>query len=218
MAALADDGPVPPEALCCPITGALMSDPVVNCAGNTYERSALLHAWSVQKNDLRDPSTNQHVLARFMIPNQTVRRMVVAWLDEHPGVLPDGWTSRELVPLNGRGVVGIHWHGLDGFEKMMKADEEWRGELIDEFREMYETQKAANAASTVIKTTFDDAIMAETDRLFALTRVLLDPSPDPVQDSKRKAGLEIALKMGDTIQKHVDTAVEAMKHNEAVNA
>ena len=89
----------PPEELCCPITRELMRDPVCTTVGNSFERAALLQAWARQPRDERDPLTNERVSSTALVPNQTLRRQIVAWLDAHPEFTPDGWDSRQLLPL-----------------------------------------------------------------------------------------------------------------------
>ena len=92
----------PPRELLCPITLELMQDPVVNSLGNTYERSALERAWNSQR-VLCDPSTNSRMPNTRLVPNQTVRRMVVDWLDANPSITPGGWVpegDRKSTRLN----------------------------------------------------------------------------------------------------------------------
>ena len=91
--------PEPPEPLCCPITRELMRDPVCNSLGNTYERAALVAAWARRPGHECDPLTNVKMPNTALVPNQTVRRQIVAWLDEEPAFVPEGWGGRMLAPL-----------------------------------------------------------------------------------------------------------------------
>ena len=49
---------VVPEDLLCPMLHCAFRDPVVNAAGNTYEREALYKFWESTHGELRDPLTN----------------------------------------------------------------------------------------------------------------------------------------------------------------
>ena len=91
-AELADE----PEELLCPITRSMFRDPVVLFdSGHTYERSAVLAHF--RRNGAKDPLTRRALSSAKVLTNWTVRQIVQAWLDKHPGVTPDGWDSRELL-------------------------------------------------------------------------------------------------------------------------
>jgi len=62
------------EALCCPITGMLFSDPVVAADGYTYERNAvLLHFTHI---GLVSPVTKMELPSANLIPNNCLQKMV----------------------------------------------------------------------------------------------------------------------------------------------
>ena len=85
-----------PEELLCPITRSMFRDPVVLFdSGHTYERSAVLAHF--RRNGAKDPLTRRVLSSAKVLTNWTVRQIVQAWLDKHPGVTPDGWDSRELL-------------------------------------------------------------------------------------------------------------------------
>ena len=85
-----------PEVLMCPITRTVFRDPVVLFdSGHTYERSAILAHF--RRNGAKDPLTRRDLSSAKVLTNWTVRQIVQAWLDKHPGVTPDGWDSRELL-------------------------------------------------------------------------------------------------------------------------
>ena len=89
----------PPEELCCPILRALFRDPVINCAGQTYERSAAeaaLAAAARHGRPSRDPLTNSLLGTEALFTNWAVRKTVSAWLAAHPSFTPEGWPTREL--------------------------------------------------------------------------------------------------------------------------
>ena len=62
-------------------------------SGHTYERIAIL---SHDRNGAKDPLTGRALSSTKVTTNRTVRQIVQAWLDKHPGVTPDGWDSREF--------------------------------------------------------------------------------------------------------------------------
>jgi hypothetical protein len=66
----------PPEYLC-PITGELLSDPVVCADGHTYERTAIA-AWITRHPppDTRSPMTNDPMHSIEMFPNIALRKLV----------------------------------------------------------------------------------------------------------------------------------------------
>jgi serine/threonine protein kinase len=64
---------VVPPAFLCPITTAIMVDPVICLDGHTYERSAI-ESW-FQRSD-RSPMTNITLLIRTLIPNVALRNAI----------------------------------------------------------------------------------------------------------------------------------------------
>ena len=91
---------IEPQELVCPIARELFRDPVVNAAGHTYERVALLQAWALRgyEGAVRDPLTNAALDTRKLYPNWLARRLVAAFLEQHPGYVPDGWPDRGVPP------------------------------------------------------------------------------------------------------------------------
>ena len=86
--------PAEPDHLRCPITHEMFRDPVVLQSGHTYERAAIEQHL---RNDRTDPLTRARIGAA-PVTNMGMRKAVQAWLDDNPGVTPDGWTSREMPP------------------------------------------------------------------------------------------------------------------------
>ena len=85
-----------PEVLMCPITRAVLRDPVMVVeSGHTYERSAILSHF--ERNGAKDPFTNCALSSTKVMTNWAMRNVVQDWLDKHPSVTPDGWDSRELL-------------------------------------------------------------------------------------------------------------------------
>ena len=85
-----------PEELTCPITRTMFRDPVMVVeSGHTYEKSRILSHF--RQNGAKDPNTNLALSSTEVMTNWAVRQIVQAWLDEHPGVTPDGWPNRELL-------------------------------------------------------------------------------------------------------------------------
>ena len=96
-----------PEELTCPITRTMFRDPVMVVeSGHTYERSDVLSHF--RRNGAKDPFTNCALSSTEVMTNWAVRQIVQAWLDEHPGVTPDGWPNRELLaPTAGATLVRV---------------------------------------------------------------------------------------------------------------
>jgi hypothetical protein len=61
------------EALLCPITREIMTDPVICCDGHTYEREAITQ-WF--RSNSRSPKTNQELASRVLIPNHAMRNTI----------------------------------------------------------------------------------------------------------------------------------------------
>ena len=88
-----------PDHLRCPITHEMFRDPVVLQSGHTYEREAIEQHL---RNDRTDPLTRARLgtsVTNAPVTNRIARNAVQAWLDENPGVTPDGWKSRGMLPL-----------------------------------------------------------------------------------------------------------------------
>jgi hypothetical protein len=72
----------PPGDVVCPITNEVMTDPVVNKAGQTYERNGI-QWWFDLCNDegrpLTDPMTKEPLADGLLIPNRAVQRRAVAF-------------------------------------------------------------------------------------------------------------------------------------------
>ena len=83
-----------PDHLLCPITRVMFRDPVVLLeSGHTYEREAI-------ERHLREHGTDPLTRDRIRgapVTNRGMRNVVQAWLDENPGVTPDGWDTREML-------------------------------------------------------------------------------------------------------------------------
>ena len=81
---MAADGKVPiPNAYICPISFEIMSDPVVTSDGFTYERK---HIMQWLESHSTSPSTGATLESTFLIPNVTVRGLILDFLEENPGL------------------------------------------------------------------------------------------------------------------------------------
>ena len=81
-----------PDHLLCPITHVMFRDPVVLLgSGNTYEREAIER--HLESSDI-DPRSNVKIQSKQLVTNRAIRHAVGAWLDENPGITPDGWDTR----------------------------------------------------------------------------------------------------------------------------
>ena len=86
-----------PDHLLCPITREMFRDPVVLVeSGHTYEREAIEQ--HLRRSQI-DPRSNVRIGSKRLIANISMRMTVEAWLEDNPGVTPDGWTSRGMLPL-----------------------------------------------------------------------------------------------------------------------
>ena len=62
-----------PDALICPITQEIMTDPVIAADGHTYERRAIL-AWFIEHST--SPMTNKELSNLQVVPNQVVLDLI----------------------------------------------------------------------------------------------------------------------------------------------
>jgi len=100
----------PPDEYLCPITRVAFRDPaMVVASGHTYERRAIREHF--RRNGRVDPLTRRALPAPSsilgaspssppsgLVTNWAVRRFVEAWLERHPGVVPEGWPDRDVPP------------------------------------------------------------------------------------------------------------------------
>ena len=77
---------MPPPEYCCPISAALMRDPVVTQAGQTYERSTISR-W-LEDHDT-DPITNTRLASKQLIPVVVLRNLIAEWSEAHSDALED---------------------------------------------------------------------------------------------------------------------------------
>ena len=77
---------MPPPEYCCPISTALMRDPVVTQAGQTYERSTISR-W-LEGHDT-DPITNTRLASKQLIPVVVLRNLIAEWSEAHSDALED---------------------------------------------------------------------------------------------------------------------------------
>eukprot|EP00945_MAST-04E_sp_MAST-4E-sp1_P006222 g6222.t1 len=71
--------PNPPDLYCCPITHTLMTDPVIDIEGNTYERKAIEEWLKINK---ASPITRSKMELGDLKPNRTLRSVIEAWKKE----------------------------------------------------------------------------------------------------------------------------------------
>uniref|UniRef100_A0A7I4E2I8 RING-type E3 ubiquitin transferase n=1 Tax=Physcomitrium patens TaxID=3218 RepID=A0A7I4E2I8_PHYPA len=65
----------------CPLSGDLMSDPVIVASGQTYERIYIQH-W-LNEGHARCPKTHQKLSHRNLIPNYTVKALIANWCETY---------------------------------------------------------------------------------------------------------------------------------------
>ena len=121
-----------PDHLLCPITREMFRDAVFLVgSGHTYERKAIeRHLRSSQI----DPKSNIPVRSKQLITNWSMRNGVGAWLNENPGVTPDGWTSRDMPPPQ----LSMEYHRPD-----LEVLRKWR-ESCPELRDLWRGDDAGH--------------------------------------------------------------------------
>ncbi|KAL1829624.1 hypothetical protein DCAR_0208966 [Daucus carota subsp. sativus] len=70
-----------PKDFCCPITLDLMTDPVVICTGQTYDRSSIMR-W-MEEGHCTCPKTGQILLHKQLVPNRALRNLIMQWCTAH---------------------------------------------------------------------------------------------------------------------------------------
>ena len=113
-----------PEELMCPITRTMFRDPaLVVDSGQTYERRAIrshfrqARASAPRSTPVMDPVTRTPLYSTRTVVNWVARRCVEAWLQRHPGRIPEGWDgSRELGPAGG--FKGVRPEDLDALNTL----------------------------------------------------------------------------------------------------
>ncbi|KAG9158854.1 hypothetical protein Leryth_017885 [Lithospermum erythrorhizon] len=66
-----------PKDFCCPVSLDLMSDPVMVCTGQTYERESITR-W-VDEGHHTCPKTGQLLEHRWVVPNRALRNLITQW-------------------------------------------------------------------------------------------------------------------------------------------
>ena len=96
----------PPDELLCPITQTLMRDPIVLTSGHAVDLEALLQFWRTCPFAMANPVTREPMKTledANLIPGLQLRSAIDAYLVRlPPGVVPDGWPSREPGPRSTR--------------------------------------------------------------------------------------------------------------------
>ena len=125
----------------CPITRTMFRDPVIAVeSGHTYERDEITQHFAHSN---RDPKTNLPLRSTRVVTNWGLRAAVEEWLNRHPDVTPDGWDSRELLPVqveapvqtaepgHGDALVLQMWRDmcpeLQAIWEVDRPVEQWRG-------------------------------------------------------------------------------------------
>ncbi len=73
-------GKKPPKEIVCPITRAVLLDPVVACDGWTYERSAIEP--KLQRGDYVSPVSGETIRCNILVPNIAIQKLAGLWSDE----------------------------------------------------------------------------------------------------------------------------------------
>ncbi|KAM7279514.1 hypothetical protein ACFE04_006648 [Oxalis oulophora] len=90
----------PPKELLCPISGALMSDPVVISSGQTFERVSIQVCRDLNFVPLLENGSRPDFTSVALIPNLAMRASIITWCDtngtDHPRV-PDYYSVEKIV-------------------------------------------------------------------------------------------------------------------------
>jgi leucine-rich repeat protein SHOC2 len=118
-----------PAHLMCPITFAMFRDPVMLVeSGHTYERAGIEEHL---RHSRFDPRSNVRVQSTTLRTNMAMRMTVDAWLEQNPGITPDGWDTREMLPPARRHAPPMEYYLPD-----LDVLREWR-ESCPELRDMW---------------------------------------------------------------------------------
>lgn len=82
-----------PDALCCPISMELMTDPVIAADGHTYERKEIT-AWF--QNNRTSPKTQLELRSPLLIPNHGAKAMISDYLDKQRQAAIDASMADEV--------------------------------------------------------------------------------------------------------------------------
>ena len=141
VASVSGPARAPPGNLVCPISFNMFRDPVMVVeSGHTYDRNEITQHFA---HNNRDPKTNLRLRSTRVVTNWGVRDAVEEWLNRHPDVTPDGWDSRELLPVqveapvqtaepgHGDALVLQMWRDmcpeLQAIWEVDRPAEQWRG-------------------------------------------------------------------------------------------
>ena len=119
----------------------MFRDPVmVVDSGHTYDRNEITQHFA---HNNTDPKTNLRLRSTRVVTNWGLRAAVEEWLNRHPDVTPDGWDSRELLPVqveapvqttepgHGDALVLQMWRDmcpeLQAIWEVDRPVEQWRG-------------------------------------------------------------------------------------------
>ena len=92
-----------PDCLCCPITGGVMSQPVVAPSGKTFEYSSL-RQWVLRHGT--DPTTSQPLSVHDLYPNLVIRGLVEDYLQGGSGRGVEAQLNIAAAPEAGGGGAG----------------------------------------------------------------------------------------------------------------
>jgi hypothetical protein len=140
----ADDVIPVPECFKCPITHAVMADPVIDRGGHTYERTAI-EEWL--GHSLTSPVTRDSMAIVDLVPNRALKDAIGAWnAAGKPAMVPlrePSDVQQELAAIN----VAIEELAVD------TADDAWRHAArayINNLIGRIKTQKEALSASVTV--------------------------------------------------------------------
>jgi hypothetical protein len=88
-----------PESYYCPISGDLMTDPVIDHEGNTYERRSI-EAWLVKQKT--SPVTRSPLTLERLAPNRALKDAIDAWKQANQGKF-----AAKVVPKALQGSIAV---------------------------------------------------------------------------------------------------------------
>ena len=165
-ASVSGPAPAPPGNLVCPISFNMFRDPVMVVeSGHTYDRNEITQHFA---HNNRDPKTNLRLRSTRVVTNWGLRAAVEEWLNRHPDVTPDGWDSRELLPVqveapvqtaepgHGDALVLQLWRDmcpeLQAIWEVDRPVEQWRGVTMVEGGHMFVTDPPPALSELLVKT------------------------------------------------------------------
>jgi hypothetical protein len=114
----------------CPISAAIMRDPVSTIAGRTYERTSIEQWWAHQRAQglaCTDPMTGEVVSSTTLVPDQARQRIIESWrascTTAQPTIVETDLVFGDILGLGSFGVArSATWQGLSVAVTILTVD------------------------------------------------------------------------------------------------